>query len=67
MVENDPIEELKFSVKIEHEEIDRNVPLSNDDSSIHPDSELETEFFSGLDKKNGSISYEVRIAINDIT
>ena len=66
MVENDTIEELKFSVKIEHEEIDRNVPMSNDDSLRHSDSELPTEFFSGSNKKNGSISYEVRIAFNDI-
>ena len=66
MVENDSIEDLKFSVKIEHEERDRNVTLSKDDSLGHPDSELDTEFFSGSNKKNGSISYEVRIAVNDI-
>ena len=67
MVENDSIEELKFSVKIEHEEIKSNVQLSSNDSSGHPDSEIDTEFVSASNEKNDSISYKVIIAMNDIT
>ena len=67
MVENDSIEELKFSVKIEHEEIKSNVQLSSNDSSRHPDSEINTDFVSASNEENDSISYQVIIAINDFT
>ena len=67
MVENDSIEELKFSVKIENEEVKSNVQLSSNDSFRKPRSEIDTEFVSGSNVRNGSISYEVRITINDVT
>ena len=67
MVENDSIEELKFSVKIENEEVKNDVQLSSNDSLRQPDSEIDTEFVSGSNEKNGSISYVVKITINDIT